>query len=127
MAVDERISLLRSRMQSIFKSGDFSLDYNCKTADKNIIPLSDPLSHVLPWGGLPRGVIVESTIAPLLAILFIAQVSGSGGRVGVVVGQILTMRVCWDTEVAMSGFLLFPSKNAPHYVLLQPLHTDAIL
>ncbi|AEX80501.1 hypothetical protein CDVA01_0489 [Corynebacterium diphtheriae VA01] len=55
MAVDERISLLRSRMQSIFKSGDFSLDYNCKTADKNIIPLSDPLSHVLPWGGLPRG------------------------------------------------------------------------
>nr|MBG9309130.1 hypothetical protein [Corynebacterium belfantii] len=83
MAVDERISLLRSRMQSISKSGDFSLDSNRKAKDKSIIPLSDPLSRVLPWGGVPRGMIIESTIAPLLAILFIAQVSGSGGRVGV--------------------------------------------
>lgn len=84
MAVDERISLLRSRMQSISKSGDFSLDSNRKAKDKSIIPLSDPLSRALPWGGMPRGMIIESTIAPLLAILFIAQVSGSGGRVGVV-------------------------------------------
>lgn len=84
MTVDKRISLLRSRMQSISKSGDFSLDSNCKAADKNVIPLSDLLSRVLLWGGLPRGMIIESTIVPLLAILFIKQVSGSGGRVGVV-------------------------------------------
>ena len=82
----ERIELLRSRIAAVPARGESVATRPdlAPGAEREVLPVPEPLAALLPQGGLPRGSVIAVSGAASLLVGLIAAVTASGGHAAVV-------------------------------------------
>nr|WP_240958878.1 hypothetical protein [Rhodococcus sp. HNM0563] len=104
----ERIEALRRRISAVPAKGETSAPAPVHSPVERVLPVPEPLTELLPHGGLVRGTVVSVSGSASLLLGMVAAVTAAGGHAAVIGQRRLGLLAAAEMGARLSRVAMIP-------------------